>query len=45
MKAVRITRPGGPEVLDACFPVENAREACERMLQNATFGKVVLPWP
>jgi len=31
-------------VVDAFFPVTQVRQACERMAQNATFGKVVLQW-
>lgn len=32
-------------VVDAVFPMYQIQQACERMAQNATFGKVVLQWP
>ncbi len=31
-------------VVDGLFPMYQIQQACERMAQNATFGKVVLTW-
>jgi hypothetical protein len=31
-------------VVDALFPMYQIQQACERMAQNVTLGKVVLTW-